>query len=70
MQEKLINEFLKLNPKEKAKEGSGLETKTEEFKPYKGEYNDQKYTLYDTNGITLEGDDSIGKKMESIEYEI
>ena len=66
----LINEFLKLSPKEKAKEGSGLETKTEEFKPYKGEYNGQIYTLYDTNGITLIGPDSIEKKMESIEKEI
>ena len=66
----LINEFLKLNPKEKAEEGSGLETKTDEFKPYKGKYNGQTYTLYDTNGITLIGKDSIKNKMESIEKEI
>ena len=66
----LINEFLKLNSNEKAKEGSGLETKTDEFKPYIGENNGQKYILYDTNGITLNGDDAIKNKMESIENEI
>ena len=66
----LINEFLNLKNKDKAKEGNGLETKTEEFKPYNGENNGQKYTLYDTNGITLIGENSFEKKIESIEKEI
>ena len=66
----LINEFLNLKNKDKAKEGNGLETKTVEFKPYSGENNGQKYTLYDTNGITLKGEDKFEKKIESIEKEI
>jgi len=67
----LINEFLKLeNEVEKAREGNGLETPTDEFKPYCGIRNGQKYTLYDTNGILYKGKDSIDSKIKTTEIEI
>ena len=67
----LINEFLKLkNEVEKAKEGKGLETPTDEFKPYCGIRNGQKYTLNDTNGILYKGENSIDSKIKTTEIEI
>jgi len=65
----LINEFLKLE-NNKAKEGEGRECETIDFKPYTGKRNNQQYTLYDTNGITLEGKDSIENKKTNIIKEI
>jgi len=58
----LINEFLKLEKEKKAKEGDGGETLTIDFTPYIGKRNKLQYTLYDTNGITLEGENSIENK--------
>ena len=58
----LINEFLNLEKGKRAKEGEGLETLIIDFTPYTGTRNKQEYTLYDTNGITLEGKDSIENK--------
>ena len=66
----LINEFLKLENKLKAKEGQGRETLTIDFTPYVGKRNNQKYTLYDTNGITLQGDNSIENKKKNTSKEI
>jgi len=43
---------------------------TIDFKPYTGKRNNQQYTLYDTNGITLEGKDSIENKKTNIIKEI
>ena len=66
----LINEFLKLQDNEKAKESDGGPTSTEEFKSYSGIINNQKFTLFDTNGITNNGDNSIVRKKENITNEI
>ena len=66
----LINEFLKLENKLKAKEGQGRETLTIDFTSYVGKRNNQKYTLYDTNGITLQGDNSIENKKQNTSKEI
>ena len=66
----LINEFLKLEDAHKAKEGEGRECETIDFKPYTGKRNNQQYTLYDTNGVTLEGKDSIGNKKTNTIKEI
>ena len=61
----LINEFLKLKGAERAKESTGGPTDTEDFKPYKGIINHKRYTLYDTNGITNMGEDSIESKQKN-----
>ena len=66
----LINEFLKLEGNEKAKESEGGPTDTVDFTPYKGKINDKEYILYDTNGITNEGKDSIQNKIGNTLIEI
>ena len=66
----LINEFLKLPLNQRAKESTGGPTKTKDFTPYKGNYRGINYTLFDTNGITNKGDDSIEYKINSTEKEI
>ena len=66
----LINEFLKLPSKERAKESTGGPTKTKDFKSYDGSYNDIIYSLFDTNGITNKGNDSIDNKIKNTEKEI
>ena len=66
----LINEFLQLENDKKAKEGEGGETLTIDFTPYTGTRNKQAYTLYDTNGMTLEGKDSIENKKKNTLKEI
>ena len=59
----LINEFLKLDENNRAKESVGGPTDTTDFKPYVGTNNGKQYTLHDTNGITNSGDDSIENKI-------
>ena len=66
----LINEFLKLDPEKKAKESEGGPTDTVDFTPYKGTNKNKNYTLYDTNGITNKGVDSIELKKENTIKEI
>ena len=66
----LINEFLKLPDNEKAKESTGGPTDTIDFKPYSKNIKDKTYTLYDTNGITNKGEDSIESKKAYIKNEI
>ena len=66
----LINEFLKLPDNEKAKESTGGPTDTTDFKPYSKNIKDKTYTLYDTNGITNKGEDSIESKKAYIKNEI
>ena len=66
----LINEFLKLSKKESAKESTGGPTKTKDFKQYNGSYKDVVYSLFDTNGITNKGENSIEKKIKNTEKEI
>ena len=66
----LINEFLNLSEKERAKECSGGPTRTVDFTPYKGKRNNKEYILYDTNGITIEGNDSVDNKSKTIIEEI
>ena len=61
----LINEFLKLDKNKKAKESDGEPVETKDFIPYKGKNNNINYTLYDTNGITYKGKDSIEEKIEN-----
>ena len=62
----LINSFLELSDVERGKEGDGKPTPTIEFKEYKGERNNQHYTLFDTNGIQLKGENSIDNKIKGI----
>ena len=66
----LINEFLKLPKNERAKESTGGPTKTIDFKSYNGSFNEISYSLYDTNGITNKGVDSIEFKIKNTEKEI
>ena len=66
----LINEFLKLDNSKRAKESEGGPTDTVDFTPYKGQNNNKTYFLYDTNGITNIGKDSIEFKKENIKKEI
>ena len=66
----LINEFLQLKDNEKAAESSGGPTETKDFTKYNGIFNGQNYSLYDSNGITNSGNDSIAKKIENTEKEI
>ena len=66
----LINEFLKLDEKKKAKEGTGGPTDTKDFTPYTGTNNKNQYTLFDTNGITCDGKDSIENKIKNTLKEI
>ena len=66
----LINEFLKLDNSKKAKESEGGPTNTEDFTQYKGKNNNKTYILYDTNGITNSGENSIEFKKENIKNEI
>ena len=61
----LINEFLKLDENKKAKESDGGPTDTIDFTFYTGINNAKQYTLFDTNGITNKGEDSIEKKIEN-----
>ena len=66
----LINEFLKLDEVKRAKESEGGSTDTKDFTPYVGVNNNYQYTLYDTNGITNYGQDSIQNKTKNILNEI
>jgi len=66
----LINEFLKLDENKKAKEGEGGPTETKDFTPYVGTNNMSQYTLFDTNGITCDGKDSIENKIKNTIKEI
>ena len=66
----LINEFLKLDDSKKAKISQGVPTETNDFTPYTGEIKNRTYTLYDTNGITNKGKDSIDLKQKNIIKEI
>ena len=66
----LINEFLQLNNDKKAKESEGGPTDTIDFTPYIGKNNNKTYTLYDTNGITNKGKDSIESKQKNTINEI
>ena len=66
----LINEFLKLDATKKAKESDGGPTNTKDFSPYVGINNKYQYTLYDTNGITNIGNDSVDNKIKNTLSEI
>ena len=66
----LINEFLNLDENRKAKEGEGGPTETKDFTPYVGINNKSQYTLFDTNGITCDGKDSIENKIKNTLKEI
>ena len=66
----LINEFLKLEEEKKAKETEGGPTETKDFTEYIGKYNNYQYTLFDTNGITNDGKDSIQNKTKNTLNEI
>ena len=66
----LINEFLKLDVNNRAKESDGGPTDTIDFTPYIGQNNNNQYTLFDTNGITNNGDNSIENKIENTIKEI
>ena len=66
----LINEFLNLDENRKAKEGEGGPTETKDFTPYAGINNKSQYTLFDTNGITCDGKDSIENKIKNTLKEI
>jgi tRNA U34 5-carboxymethylaminomethyl modifying GTPase MnmE/TrmE len=66
----LINEFLKLDKDKKAKESEGGPTQTIDFTSYEGKNNNKTYTLYDTNGITNKGVDSIESKQKNTISEI
>ena len=66
----LINEFLKLKGEKRAKESEGGPTDTIDFTSYEGNRNNKNYTLYDTNGITNEGKDSIENKIKNTLKEI
>jgi len=66
----LINEFLKLDKEKKAKESEGGPTDTVDFTLYEGEKNNKQYSLYDTNGITNNGVDSIEMKIKNTLSEI
>ena len=61
----LIKEFLKLKESKIAEESGGGPTDTVEFKPYRGVNNNKNYILYDTNGITNMGVDSIKLKTKN-----
>ena len=65
----LINEFLKLEKEKRAKESDGGPTEIDpnsnvHYKPYTSKKNDTQYTLYDSNGITNKGKDSIENKIK------
>ena len=66
----LINEFLKLEEGKKAKESDGGPTDTIDFTSYKGENSNNIYTLYDTNGITNDGNNCIKNKIANTIKEI
>ena len=66
----LINEFLKLPEDKIAAESTGGPTDTKDFTPYTGKNNNKLYTLYDTNGITNKGNDSIESKQINTKKEI
>ena len=66
----LINEFLKLDVSQKAKESEGGPTDTIDFTPYQGKNKNKTYILYDTNGITNKGVDSIELKQKNTKNEI
>ena len=64
----LINEFLKLKKNLRAKESDGGENTITDFKPYNGKINNQKFTIYDTNGISENED--IEAKIKKISEKI
>ena len=66
----LINDFFKLQGNKKAKESTGGPTQTKDFTQYNGKYNGKNYSLFDTNGITNKGDDSIDKKINNTYKEL
>ena len=71
----LINEFLKLEKDKRAKESEGGPTEIDNdiniyFKSYTGKNNNKKYTLFDSNGITYSGKDSIENKIKYTKGEI
>ena len=66
----LINEFLHLDEKEKAKESEGGPTDTIDFTEYSGARNNKIFNLYDTNGITNDGKDQIENKKNNTVKEI
>jgi hypothetical protein len=66
----LINEFLKLDEKTRAKESEGGPTETTDFTSYCGTRNNKIVPLHDTNGITYSGKDSIENKIKNIINEI
>ena len=66
----LINEFLKLDENQRAKESDGGPTDTIDFTPYIGQNNNTQYILFDTNGITNTGKDSIENKINNTIKEI
>ena len=66
----LINEFLKLDEKTRAKESDGGPTDTIDFASYCGTRNNKTFTLHDTNGITNSGKDSIENKIKNTINEI
>ena len=64
----LINEFLNIDKDNRARESIGGPTEIDlegklYFKPYIGKNNNKQYTLYDSNGITNSGKDSIENKI-------
>ena len=71
----LINEFLNLDKDNRARESIGGPTEIDlegklYFKPYIGKNNNKQYTLYDSNGITNSGKDSIENKISVTKEEI
>ena len=66
----LINDFFKLKGNERAKESMGGPTDTKDFTQYNGIFNKKYYSLFDTNGITNEGNDSIENKIKNTENEL
>ena len=71
----LINEFLKLEKGKCAKESEGGPTEIDNdihvyFKSYTGKNNNKQYTLFDSNGITYSGKDSIENKIIYTKEEI
>ena len=66
----LINEFLNLEGEKRARETEGGPTETKDFTEYTGNFNNYQYTLFDTNGITNDGKDSIQNKTKNTLNEI
>ena len=71
----LINEFLNIEKDNRSRESIGGPTEIDlegklYFKPYIGKNNNKQYTLYDSNGITNSGKDSIENKISVTKEEI